>query len=111
MLNNATLARIESEVGKAIFTQLVTVFLKDTEQQLTQLNTLTIESEDMLRACHSLKSTARSYGAEAMGEMCAMLETLHKEQQFDDFKAYLPQAVDIISATINATKLYLNELG
>lgn len=109
MLNNATLARIENEVGKAIFSQLVLVFLKDTEQQLIKLNTLDVESEEMLRTCHSLKSTARSYGAEAMGEMCAMLESLLKAQQFEDVKAYLPQAIDIIIATISATKLYVSE--
>lgn len=61
--------------------ELVQTFLHESPEVLSQLNTSVHagDSEAALRAAHSLKGSSRAIGADAVGEVCEILEQRAKD--------------------------------
>lgn len=101
MFNQTTLEQLEADVGKEVLAQLFDVFKKEATKLTEQLMACTTLDEECIRLSHSLKSCARSYGADQLAALALTLESLAKENDSSFFneRALL---VEIHQATMAA---------
>ncbi|MFY8350784.1 Hpt domain-containing protein [Pseudoalteromonas sp. SSM20] len=85
MFNQTTIKQLEADVGKEVLAQLFAVFAKEATKLTEQLLACTSLDEECIRLSHSLKSCARSYGADQLGALAETLETLAKNNDASFF--------------------------
>ena len=103
MFNLTTLKQLEADVGAEVLTQLMTVFCQESAKFTEQIMATTSLDEEAVRLSHSLKSCARSYGADELADLATVLEAAAKEQstRFFEQRSKLPALQD---ATVMAAK-------
>ena len=101
MFNQKTVKQLEADVGKDVLGQLFAVFKSEATKLTEQIMAVTSLDNDTVRFSHSLKSCARSYGADELGALAETLETHAKNNDAAFFteRALLPE---IHSATMVA---------
>ena len=80
MFNLTTLKQLEADVGAEVLAQLMAVFCQESEKLTKQIMETASLDEEAIRLSHSLKSCARSYGADklAVVKNLSELTTLSK---------------------------------
>ena len=75
-VDSAALDRLRESVGDEFLGKLVGTFLDDAPVQLTTLRGAFErgDTEEALRAAHTLKSNGATFGAEGLSELCRELE-------------------------------------
>lgn len=103
MFNLTTLKQLEADVGAEVLAQLMAVFCQESEKLTKQIMETASLDEEAIRLSHSLKSCARSYGADKLADLATELETAAKEQsaRFFEQRIELPAIQD---ATVTAAK-------
>lgn len=101
MFNQTTVKQLEADVGKDVLGQLFAVFQSEATKLTEQIMAVTTLDNDAERFSHSLKSCARSYGADQLGALAETLENYAKNNDTAFFaeRALLPE---IHSATMDA---------
>ncbi len=101
MFNKDTLKQLKSDVGSEALIQLFGIFEKESArlvQSLCNSSELMDESE---RLAHSLKSCAKSYGADELSDIAAQLELAAKENNETDFASNLPNLSTVYVQTMS----------
>jgi two-component system phosphorelay protein LuxU len=80
MFNQLTLEQLEKDVGREVLSTLMVVFCNESTKLTEQLLLCDKLNEDTLRYSHSLKSCARSYGADCLADLAEQLESSVKSQ-------------------------------
>ena len=105
MFNLQTLKQLEADVGTDVLAQLMTVFCNESTQLTEQLMACNTLDDECVRLSHSLKSCARSYGADTLASLAETLETLSKTQS-EEFFTQRKQLPAIQSETLAAAPKY-----
>jgi len=71
----------------------LTIFLNDTPKMIEKIETAISnqQAKPLQVQAHSLKSSCKLIGADAMAEVCLYLENAGKHSLFDDAKAHFPE--------------------
>ncbi|GEA10956.1 Hpt domain-containing protein [Alteromonas sp. KUL49] len=79
------LSRLEAEVGDALLNDLINLFISETQSLHTQLidSLASAKNDDATRFAHSIKSGARTYGANALADSAAIVESALRENDVD----------------------------
>lgn len=85
MFNQTTLKQLEADVGKEVLGQLFNVFRDEATKLTEQLMATTSLDDESVRLSHSLKSCARSYGADELAALAETLESLAKNNDSNFF--------------------------
>lgn len=78
MFNPNTIQQLKDDVGVDVLTQLMQVFLTESTKLVEQLTAKSVQQCEIERLAHSLKSCARSYGADQLADIAADIETAAK---------------------------------
>ncbi|MFY8297398.1 Hpt domain-containing protein [Pseudoalteromonas sp. SS15] len=78
MFNPNTIQQLKDDVGVDVLAQLMQVFLTESTKLVEQLSANSVEQNEIERLAHSLKSCARSYGADQLADIAADIETTAK---------------------------------
>jgi HPt (histidine-containing phosphotransfer) domain-containing protein len=83
--------RMKSMTGPAFLVELIDVFLKDSPELITQMQTglLAGDVESVRRAAHSLKSNSASFGADRLAAVARELEMIAKSGTLDGAESKL----------------------
>lgn len=73
----STISKLANEVGEPLFEQLVEIFLQESQQHFTELSQQINHSDlkEAIRLSHSIKSSAKTYGAEQLAELATLIES------------------------------------
>tara|TARA_B100000700_G_scaffold44789_1_gene46553 strand:+ start:1339 stop:1671 length:333 start_codon:yes stop_codon:yes gene_type:complete len=82
MIDTATFAQLQQDVGEDLAKQLLQVYLTESTQIVNDIADTTKQATISLNA-HSLKSSSRSYGALSVGSIAEQIEHKAKAEQFD----------------------------
>ncbi|WP_372765785.1 Hpt domain-containing protein [Pseudoalteromonas sp.] len=101
MFNQTTIKQLEADVGQEVLIKLFAVFAQEATKLTEQLMACTSLDEECVRLSHSLKSCARSYGADQLSALAETLENLAKnnDASFFNERALLG---GILDATMSA---------
>ncbi|AJR08073.1 Hpt domain-containing protein [Photobacterium gaetbulicola] len=89
-INAETIKRMADEVGQETLTLLLNVFSDELEQYQRQLLDQPTISE-VREICHSLKSSAASFGADELADMAQECESRVKQGQDEWIVTHLPE--------------------
>lgn len=78
MFNPNTIQQLKDDVGVDVLSQLMQIFLTESTKLVEQLSAQCVPKTDIERLAHSLKSCARSYGADELADIAADIETQAK---------------------------------
>jgi len=78
MFNPNTIQQLKNDVGVDVLTQLMQVFMAESTKLVQQLSSNIDRTDELERLAHSLKSCARSYGADQLANIAADIEILAK---------------------------------
>lgn len=83
MFNKNTLQQLKNDVGEDVLSQLMQVFSAESTKLVQQLNEANNDVHQIQKLAHSLKSCARSYGADQVADIAAEIESLAKLNNID----------------------------
>ena len=86
----------------ALLQDLIVMFPQETKQNIQSIS-LALQNRDaqeLSRAAHTLKSSARLFGAEALAECAFIIEESGRESCFSKAQQCLPQLQDLTSAVV-----------
>lgn len=75
-------------------------FVETGAETLAQLSESDLKSQELLRAIHSLKSSAASIGAEKLAFIAKNTEKLFREGSFNELSLELPKLVSCLDLTL-----------
>jgi len=96
-IDQQSLARLRETVGgEKALSEVMTTFLEDTERILAGLRTdvLVGRAGEIRRQAHSLKSTAASFGASHLSDLCRRLEDLGRSDRLEGAMPLVEQMAD-----------------
>ena len=102
MFNEATIEQLIDDVGIEVLSQLMSVFSAESTKLVQQLTAAESDFSDYARLAHSLKSCAKSYGADKLADVAAEIEFKAKNNDnFEQLKPCLANLEIIHSETID----------
>lgn len=112
MLNIKTLDQFFHDVGPDAGWNLIQFFIEETEERLARIKELTKDPESLDRAtlqreAHSLKSAARTYGVDGLGDYAEQIDQACKDKNIHlirDLCAGLPSTA---TRALSALKTHL----
>lgn len=83
ILNQSKVNDMKEEIGQENIPVILSLFLSELEQYQQQLTTLPSEEihDYLARICHSLKSSAASFGADALCQLALKYDAAVKQNQ------------------------------
>lgn len=84
--NEDTISALEKDIGGEVVTMLLGVFINETQSLFEQLpNSLdTKNALEVTRLLHSIKSGSKTYGADRLAHLTALLENAARQEQLSD---------------------------
>lgn len=100
--NADILQRLENEVGADVLQQLLIIFIEETTDLFAKLAPLlTVDtSVEATRIAHSIKSGAKSYGADRLAEIAAHIEGLLRDNKCEEVKSCMTDLETVFDATV-----------
>lgn len=95
ILDKSALDNLLATIGgdKAFLGEMIDTFLADSPVQIAAMKnaTMTLQSEELRRAAHSLKSNAANFGALDLARLCKELEELGKGGRVESAPSLIAQ--------------------
>lgn len=85
MIDRRIYDALQVSMGADFMPELVEAYLEDTPSQIAALRQALVrgEAEPFRRAAHSIKSTSKNFGAQALAEMALELEIMGREARLE----------------------------
>jgi two-component system phosphorelay protein LuxU len=80
MFNPNTIQQLKDDVGVEVLSKLMQVFLSESTKLVEQLTMNNVSISELERLAHSLKSCARSYGADQLADIAADIVSKAKNE-------------------------------
>ncbi len=106
MLETAVVLQLQQDVGEELARQLMLVFIEESKKTVGQLCTVAIHDPDVILFSHSLKSSAKTYGAMTLGLLCEDIERAAKGDNAVELERLLQRLPDIAEQTFIAAMAY-----
>lgn len=97
-----------SELSLDVFSELIKVYLAESEQHIAQLKQQVEQQgdvEQITRLAHSIKSSSKSYGAEAVAEIAWQMEQDARQKYLDN----MPSLIHRLEHTFKLTHNYAQQ--
>jgi len=102
MFKKEIVLKLQNDVGEALAKDLMLVFINETKKLVENL--LLAHEQDQIDKIilfsHSLKSSARTYGAETLACLCEQIETAGKNENSVELNMLFKQLAEISEKTL-----------
>lgn len=107
VINEAVFAQLLVDVGEEMLPALVEVFNEETAERITDLKALLldVDNDKVAQSCHSIKSSAGTYGALLVQQHAEELEIMAKSNRTDEVQVKLPLLITSLEDAVNALAL------
>ncbi len=105
---------METAAGDVDFVrELIGDYVAETQSAAAQIEAALEAADGALatRLAHTLKSTSRTFGANALADVCAAAERRMQQGDAEAARAALPQIRELVPATLRALEAHVNGLG
>ena len=101
IIQQSALQRLEQLGGAPFVCEMIDLFLKHVPRRMeeAQAGWNARDLDAVMRATHSIKSSAGNLGAEWLRGICSQLELLARDQQPDDVALLMPELLDSFEKT------------
>lgn len=102
MFVKETVLKLQNDVGEELSKQLMLIFINETKKLVQELEVAYEQAQldTVILISHSLKSSARTYGAETLGCLCAQIESEGKNNNTSALDLLFKQLSDISEKTV-----------
>ncbi|SFB89343.1 Hpt domain-containing protein [Pseudoalteromonas denitrificans] len=106
MFIKAVVLKLQQDVGETLAKELMQVFIVETNKLVTQLIKAQQQNniDDVILISHSLKSSARTYGAEILADLCEKIELEGKNN--NDLTLLFSQLGDTCEQTLKSAIIF-----
>lgn len=103
IINEAIFSQLLVDVGEDMLPALVAVFSEESVERIIDLKTLVtnVDNDRVAQSCHSIKSSAGTYGALDVQKHAEELEVMAKAESTRDVQAKLPLLIDSLQAAVD----------
>ncbi|QUM89523.1 Hpt domain-containing protein [Moritella sp. 36] len=107
VINETVFSQLLVDVGEDMLPALVAVFNEETTERINDLQALMldIDNNKVAQSCHSIKSSAGTYGALLVQQHAEELEIMAKSNHTEEVQAKLPLLIHSLEDAINALAL------
>jgi HPt (histidine-containing phosphotransfer) domain-containing protein len=107
VINEKIFAQLLEDVGEDMLPALVAVFHEESSERISDLQDLVanIDNHKVAQNCHSIKSSAGTYGALLVRQHAEELEQMAKAENTDDVQGKLPVLIGSLQEAIKALAL------
>ncbi len=107
VINEKVFTQLLEDVGEDMLPALVAVFNEESSERILDLQDLTenIDTQRVAQSCHSIKSSAGTYGALLVQKHAEELERMAKAEKKDDVQVKLPVLIGSLQDAIKALAL------
>lgn len=103
VINEAIFSQLLADVGEEMLPDLVAVFNEESGERIDELNAMrdSIDNQRIAQSCHSIKSSAGTYGALAVQKHAEELEVMAKSENTQEVSVKLPLLIDSLQAAVD----------
>jgi len=107
VINEEIFSQLLEDVGEDMLPALVAVFNEESSERILDLQDLVanIDNHKVAQSCHSIKSSAGTYGALLVQQHAEELERMAKAEKTDDVQVKLPVLIESLQDAINVLTL------
>ena len=107
IINESVFSHLLVDVGEDMLPALVAVFNEETTERISDLQALmvNIDNNKVAQSCHSIKSSAGTYGALIVQQHAEELEVMAKSNSTGEVQVKLPLLISSLQDAINALAL------
>lgn len=93
------------------FAEILQIYLDESVSLMSDIhNGFNEESDSLLRAVHTLKSSSNNVGGTVLGEVAARMEALVKDNDIETAKTHLNELQDVFTKTHSHIKKYMEDV-
>jgi len=102
-INEAIFSQLLADVGEEMLPDLVAVFNEESTERIDELNSMrdNIDNQRIAQSCHSIKSSAGTYGALSVQKHAEELEVMAKSESTEEVAVKLPLLIDSLKAVVD----------
>ncbi|QUM76404.1 Hpt domain-containing protein [Moritella sp. 24] len=106
-INETVFSQLLVDVGEEMLPALVAVFNEETTERISELELLVVnvDNHKVAQNCHSIKSSAGTYGALVVQQHAEELEIMAKSNHTDEVQEKLPLLIGSLQDAINELSL------
>ena len=101
MFEQTIVQQLKVDVGDELSKSLMNVFINESTKIVEQLQSLPIDDQQVILLSHSLKSSAKTYGALILGNLCEQIEMSAKAGDSDALSQAMADLPDIANKTFS----------
>jgi len=107
IINESVFSQLLLDVGEDMLPALVAVFNEETTERISDLQALmvNVDNSKVAQSCHSIKSSAGTYGALIVQQHAEELEVMAKSNSTVEVQVKLPLLINSLQDAINALAL------
>lgn len=107
VINETVFSQLLVDVGEEMLPALVEVFNEETTERIADLQDLmvNVDHDKVAQSCHSIKSSAGTYGALIVQQHAEELEIMAKSNSTVEVQTKLPLLISSLQDAINALAL------
>jgi len=102
MFVKKTILKLQKDIGEALAKELMLLFINETKKLIQELSLAheQLQQDKVILYSHSLKSSARTYGAETLACLCEQIELAGKNDSSSELDLLFKQLPDISEKTL-----------
>lgn len=102
MFVKETVLKLQNDIGEELSKQLMLIFISETKKLVQELEIAHEQAQldTVILISHSIKSSARTYGAETLGSLCEKIESEGKNNNTLALNLLFKQLSDISEKTL-----------
>lgn len=103
VINDVVFSQLLIDVGEEMLPMLVDVFAEETTERIRDLKEMCVDTdyEKVAHSCHSIKSSAGTYGAHFVQKQAEELEVIAKEKNTSEIEIKLPLLIESLQAAVD----------
>lgn len=107
VINETVFSQLLVDVGEEMLPALVAVFNEETSERISDLQALmvNVDNNKVAQSCHSIKSSAGTYGALVVQQHAEELEVMAKSNRTEEVQEKLPLLIGSLEDAISALAL------
>ena len=107
VINESVFSQLLVDVGEDMLPALVDVFNEETAERIADLQELMVnfDNDKVAQSCHSIKSSAGTYGALQVQQHAEELEIMAKSNNTDEVQVKLPLLIKSLEDAISSLAL------
>lgn len=107
VINETVFTQLLVDVGEEMLPALVDVFNEETTERIADLRALmtSVDNDKVAQSCHSIKSSAGTYGALIVQQHAEELEIMAKSNSTAEVQVKLPLLIKSLEDAISALTL------